>query len=42
MYVADVEEGKKKVKLLSPQPGHVPTSALVLGTFPEDVAALVS
>ena len=42
MYVADVEEGKKKVKLLSPQPGQVPTSALVLGTFPEDVAALVS
>jgi polyribonucleotide 5'-hydroxyl-kinase len=42
MYVADIDEGKKRVKLLSPQPGQVPTSALVLGTFPEDVAALVS
>ena len=42
MYVADIDEGKKRVKLLSPQPGQVPTSALVLGSFPEDVAALVS
>jgi polyribonucleotide 5'-hydroxyl-kinase len=42
MYVADIDEGKKRVKLLSPQPGQAPTSALVLGTFPEDVAALVS
>jgi polyribonucleotide 5'-hydroxyl-kinase len=42
MYVADIDEGKKRVKLLSPQPGQAPTSALVMGTFPEDVAALVS
>jgi polyribonucleotide 5'-hydroxyl-kinase len=42
MYVADIDEGKRKVKLLSPQPGQVPTNALVLGSFPEDVAALVS
>ncbi|KAF2690424.1 Clp1-domain-containing protein [Lentithecium fluviatile CBS 122367] len=42
MYVADIDEGKKRVKLLSPQPGQVPTNALVMGTFPEDVAALVS
>jgi polyribonucleotide 5'-hydroxyl-kinase len=42
MYVADIDEGKKRMKLLSPQPGHAPTSALVLGTFPEDVVALVS
>jgi polyribonucleotide 5'-hydroxyl-kinase len=41
MYVADIDEGKKRVKLLSPQPGQVPANALILGSFPEDVAALV-
>jgi polyribonucleotide 5'-hydroxyl-kinase len=33
MYVAEVDEQKKRVKLLSPQPGQVPG--------PEDVASLV-
>ncbi|KAF2873435.1 mRNA cleavage and polyadenylation factor IA/II complex [Massariosphaeria phaeospora] len=42
IYVADVDEVKKKVKLLSPQPGHTPPNALVFGSFPEDVPALVS
>lgn len=41
MYVAEVDEVKKKVKLLSPQPGQVPTSAVVLGSWPEDVPSLV-
>lgn len=42
IYVADVDEAKRKVRLLSPQPGHLPGSAMVLGAWPEDVAGLVS
>ncbi|KAF1924290.1 mRNA cleavage and polyadenylation factor IA/II complex [Didymella exigua CBS 183.55] len=42
IYVADVDEAKRKVRLLSPQPGHLPGNAMVLGTWPEDVAGLVS
>lgn len=42
VYVADVDEAKRKVRLLSPQPGHLPGSAMVLGSWPEDVAGLVS
>ncbi|KAI8942699.1 Cleavage polyadenylation factor subunit clp1 [Plenodomus lindquistii] len=42
VYVADVDEGKKKVKLLSPMPGGVGGSALVLGRWPEDVPGLVN
>lgn len=42
IYVADVDEAKRKVRLLSPQPGHLPGSAMVLGSWPEDVAGLVS
>lgn len=41
MYVADVDEAKKRVKLLSPQPGHVPSGALVMGSWPEDVPSLL-
>jgi polyribonucleotide 5'-hydroxyl-kinase len=41
IYVADVDEGKRKVKLLSPQPGQIPANALVLGRFPEDVVGLL-
>lgn len=42
VYVADVDEGKKKVKLLSPMPGTVGGNALVLGRWPEDVPGLVN
>jgi polyribonucleotide 5'-hydroxyl-kinase len=42
IYVADVDEAKRKVRLLSPQPGHLPGSAVVVGGWPEDVAGLVS
>ncbi|KAF2993254.1 Cleavage polyadenylation factor subunit clp1 [Curvularia kusanoi] len=42
VYVADVDEAKRKVRLLSPQPGHLPGSAMVVGRWPEDVAGLVS
>lgn len=41
IYVADVDETKKKVRLLSPQPGQTPSNAMVLGSFPEDVPGLV-
>ncbi|KAF1969661.1 Clp1-domain-containing protein [Bimuria novae-zelandiae CBS 107.79] len=41
MYVADADEAKKRVKLLSPQPGQVPASAIVMGSWPEDVPSLV-
>jgi polyribonucleotide 5'-hydroxyl-kinase len=42
IYVAEVDEAKRKVRLLSPQPGHLPGSVMVLGRWPEDVAGLVS
>jgi polyribonucleotide 5'-hydroxyl-kinase len=41
IYVADVDDTKKKVRLLSPQPGMIPGNAMVLGTWPEDVPGLV-
>ena len=42
IYVADVDETKKKVRLLSPQPGQTPGNAMVLGNWPESVPGLVS
>ncbi|EMD95844.1 hypothetical protein COCC4DRAFT_122910 [Bipolaris maydis ATCC 48331] len=42
VYVADVDESKKKVKLLSPLPGQTPASALILGSWPEPVEGLVN
>lgn len=41
MYVAEVDEAKKRVKLLAPQPGQVPATAIVCGRWPEDVPSLV-
>ena len=42
IYVAEVDEARKKVRLLSPQAGQTPSTALLLGRFPEDVPGLVS
>ncbi|KAF2655553.1 Clp1-domain-containing protein [Lophiostoma macrostomum CBS 122681] len=42
LYVADVDETKKKVRLLSPQPGQTPSNAIVYGTFPEDIPGLLT
>lgn len=42
VYVAEVDETKKKVRLLSPQPGMVPSNALILGSWPESVVGLVA
>jgi polyribonucleotide 5'-hydroxyl-kinase len=41
IYVAGVDEGRKKVKLLAPLPGETPGTALVLGSWPEAVEGLV-
>lgn len=41
IYVADIDDVKKKVRLLSPQPGMIPGNAMVLGPWPEDVPGLV-
>ncbi|CAI6276496.1 unnamed protein product [Periconia digitata] len=41
MWVADVDEVKKRVKVLCPQPGMVVPNALILGSWPESVAGLV-
>ncbi|KAF2497106.1 Clp1-domain-containing protein [Lophium mytilinum] len=41
IYVADVDETKEKVRLLAPLSGAIPTTAMVMGTFPEDVSGLV-
>ena len=40
-YVADVDDAKKKVKLLSPVSGRVPPKALIWGQWPEDVIDMV-
>lgn len=42
LYVAEVDEVKRKVRLLSPQPGQTPGQALVVGVWPEGVEGLVS
>lgn len=41
VYVADVDEAKKKVRILAPVSGRVPPKALVWSSWPEDVADLV-
>jgi polyribonucleotide 5'-hydroxyl-kinase len=41
VYVADVDEAKKKVKFLSPVSGRVPSKAMVWGSWPEEVIDLV-
>ena len=41
IYVSDVDEAKKKMRLLAPQPGQTPPNAIVLGSFPEEVPGLV-
>lgn len=41
LYVADVDDAKKKVKILSPVGGRLPTNAIVWGRWPEGVGDLV-
>jgi polyribonucleotide 5'-hydroxyl-kinase len=42
VYVAEVDEAKKKMKLLSPVGGAAPRHAMVWGSWPEEVVSLVS
>ncbi|KAI4672502.1 Cleavage polyadenylation factor subunit clp1 [Alternaria triticimaculans] len=42
IYVADVDEAKKKVRLLSPLPGQTPGNAMILGSWPEPVEGLLN
>jgi polyribonucleotide 5'-hydroxyl-kinase len=42
VYVAEVDEAKRRVKVLSPAGGAVPRNAMVWGSWPESVVSLVS
>jgi len=41
VYVADVDETKKKVRCLAPIGGRMPGTAIIWGTWPEGVGELV-
>jgi polyribonucleotide 5'-hydroxyl-kinase len=41
VYVAEVDEAKRKIRLLSPVGGRVPSKAMVWGSWPEEVIDLV-
>jgi polyribonucleotide 5'-hydroxyl-kinase len=42
VYVADVDDKKRRMKLLSPINGRIPAKAIVWGAWPEPVSGLVS
>ena len=41
VYVAEVDEKKRKVRVLAPMAGRVPRKAMVWGLWPEGVGELV-
>ena len=41
VYVAEVDEKKKKVKILAPLSGRLPLKAMIWGTWPDGVGDLV-
>lgn len=41
LYVADVDETKKKIRVLSPVGGRLPARAVVWGVWPEGFGDLV-
>jgi polyribonucleotide 5'-hydroxyl-kinase len=41
VYVAEVDEAKRKIRLLSPVGGRVPSKAMIWGSWPEEVIDLV-
>jgi polyribonucleotide 5'-hydroxyl-kinase len=41
VYVAEVDEAKRKIRLLSPVGGRVPNKAMIWGSWPEEVIDLV-
>jgi polyribonucleotide 5'-hydroxyl-kinase len=41
VYVSEVDEAKRRVRLLAPTSGRIPARAMILGRWPEDVVDLV-
>jgi polyribonucleotide 5'-hydroxyl-kinase len=41
VYVVDVDEKKRKIRILAPVPGRLPAKPLILGSWPEPVLSLV-
>lgn len=41
IYVAEVDEKRKKLKILAPLSGRIPNNAMIWGVWPEGVADLV-
>ena len=41
LYVAEVDEKKKRLKILSPMAGQIPRRAMIWGSWPSDVGELV-
>ena len=41
VYVADVDEKRKKMRLLAPLSGRLPRKALVWGVWPENAGELI-
>jgi polyribonucleotide 5'-hydroxyl-kinase len=41
IYVAEVDEKRKKMKVLAPLNGRLPNNAMIWGAWPEGVADLV-
>ena len=41
VYVAEVDEKRKKLRLLAPLSGRLPNKAFIWGTWPEGVGDLV-
>ena len=41
VYIAEVDEKRKKVKVLAPLSGRLPNRAMVWGSWPEGVGDLV-
>lgn len=41
VYVSEVDEAKKRIRLLAPTSGKIPARAMIAGSWPEDVVDLV-
>ena len=42
IYVAEVDEAKKKMKVLAPLAGRLPMQAMVWGSWPDGISGLVN
>ena len=41
VYIAEVDEKRKKVKILAPLSGRLPSKAMIWGSWPEGIDSLV-